>query len=244
MSKRLLIAVKSCQKDKQDGAHQAIRETWGKVLPEGVDLLFFVGGDTAPTLDSDERYVPVPDGYWELHPKMLAIVAYAVREDYDFVNLCDTDTYLILSKMIASGFDSYDYSGAPLNPKDGVFGKAYPGVETDYNGFVVSPFYVYLSGGHGTILSRKAAGIVAAAPRVPNNSEDLMLGQILGPFIRDGQLRATVLPNYAEHIQNSDASHGGPIAWHLNCGFYGGGHKQRLKPADAVRRKHQEIQRG
>jgi hypothetical protein len=108
---RLLIAIKSCQRDKNTGCHQAIRETWGKNLPAGVDLLFFVGGETEPALEADERYVAVDDGYWTSTPKMIAIVKYAVWKDYDFALLCDTDTYLDVPALMRVGFENYDYSG-------------------------------------------------------------------------------------------------------------------------------------
>jgi hypothetical protein len=241
---RLLIAVKSCQRDLRDGVHQAIRETWGKVLPTGVDLLFFVGGEQPTALAIDERHVVAPDGYWELHPKMLAILDYARQEKYDFVDLCDTDTYLVITKLMSSGFDSYDYSGAPVNPKNGVFGKAYPAMKTDYNNFVVNPLYAYISGGHGAILSKRAIEIIATSSRGIWNSEDLIIGQILAPFIRDGKLTAKELPDFANHIVHPDNSHGGPVAWHLGCGYYGGGRRneQRLDVGESLRKKHQMMQ--
>ena len=45
----LAICIKSCQYDKSIGCHSAIRETWGRNLPDNVDLYFFMGGDTQPT---------------------------------------------------------------------------------------------------------------------------------------------------------------------------------------------------
>lgn len=241
---RLLIAVKSCQKDLRDNVHQAIRETWGKDLPEGVDLLFFVGGAKPSfVLKSDERHVVAPDGYWELHPKMLAILEYALRENYDFVDLCDTDTYLVLSKLVCSGFDLYDYSGAPINPAHGIFGKTYPGFKSDPYKTFQPQFYPYFSGGHGTILSKRAAKIVVEAPRSDITSEDFIIGQILAPFINAGMLVAKELPDFAQYVIHADKSHGGPVAWHLNCGYYGSGQQytQRIDVGDALRRKHKEI---
>jgi hypothetical protein len=40
---RLAVCVKSCNRDKANGCHQAIRETWGKDFPSNVDVRFFVG---------------------------------------------------------------------------------------------------------------------------------------------------------------------------------------------------------
>ena len=241
---RLLIAVKSCQRDLLDGAHEAIRETWGKNLPLNVDLLFFVGGENPPALQDDERHVLAPDGYWELHPKILEILDYGVRHDYDFIDLCDTDTYFVISKLMSSGFENYDYSGGPINPKDAAFGVAYESTRTssNYGNYVISPFYAYLSGGHGTILSQRAAKLIVGAPRGLWNSEDLIIGQILGPGIQTGELKAKVLDNFANQIVHPDKSHGGPAAWHLGCGYYGGGHTDgRVNVSAALKKKHQEI---
>lgn len=242
---RFLVAIKSCLKDKNAGYHQAIRETWGKTLPDSVDLIFFIGGEVPTNLEKDEICLPVPDGYWELHPKMLAIAKYAVQMDYDFSILCDTDTYLDLPKLMSSGFDSYDYSGVCANPAGTVFGKAYPGRKTeDYNNFIISPFYSYLSGGHGYILSLKAAKIVAASLLEEYNSEDLVVGQILGPFIVSGEIIAKVLPNLKD------------VTFHLACGYHGGGGANsqpelmtnhnivpnRKDIAAALREKHKQLE--
>lgn len=40
---KVLIACNSCWKDIENGGNEAIRDTWAKSLPEGVDLKFFVG---------------------------------------------------------------------------------------------------------------------------------------------------------------------------------------------------------
>jgi hypothetical protein len=227
---RLLIAVKSCQRDKATGCHQAIRETWGKDLPEGVEVRFFVGGDQAPPLEPDEVHLPVDDGYWELTPKTRGIAGYTVKEKYDFVYLCDTDTYLIVSKLLQTPFTEFDFSGGvaagPTYEK--IFGKHYPRWVTDRGG-VADPFYIYLSGGVGFFLSKRAAQEVATTP-YHHHSEDVWVGQVVGPFIEKGTLKGGVLSGVE---YNS--------AWHLGCGFYGGGHEQRLSPADAVRKKHREV---
>lgn len=227
---RVLIAIKSCQRDKFDGCHQAIRETWGKDLPAGVDLRFFVGGSQPPQLEKDEVHLPVDDGYWELTPKTRGIAAYTVQEGYDFVYLCDTDTYLIPSKLLQSGFEKFDFSGGVSAGPSGekIFGKPYPRWVTDRGG-VADPFYIYLSGGVGFFLSKKAAKEIATTSYY-HHSEDVWAGQVMGPFIRAGLLSAGLL-NGVEF--NS--------AWHLGCGFYGGGHHQRLNPGEAIRKKHKEL---
>jgi hypothetical protein len=272
---RILLAVKSCQRDMRDGAHQAIRDTWAKDLPPGVDVRFFIGGGQPFSLEEDEAWLFVDDGYWELTHKTRGICAYMCNQNYDFVYLCDTDTYLIPSKMLESGFEDYDFSGswvcggswvcAPENQvPEGVipnsetrlqgwsskqivldylskcklfrqetlekmepvilFGKPYP-AHTDDRGGIVDPFYCYLSGGVGFFLSAKAAHEVAFT-RYYHFSEDIWVGQVLGPFMEKGLLKGGVLK--------------GGFSEHLCCGFYGGGHSNRLSPAEAIRKRHAE----
>ena len=221
---KILFAVKSCQKDMREGCHQAIRETWGK----GFDVRFFVGGDACP-LESDETRLPVPDDYWTLTPKTKGICAYMVDCHYDYVYLCDTDTYLEVPDLVMSGFQKYDFSGGHLCQTEPgqEFGKPYAPWTTDRGG-VADPFYVYLSGGVGFFLSRRAAAILYATYYY-HHSEDVWVGQVLGPLIERGYIRAGLL----------DVE--GKCAWHLNCGFYGGNRhpSERLSPAEAVRRKYE-----
>src|SRR5215469_6598908 len=125
---RLLIAVKSCRRDQQTGCHEAIRETWGNGLPEGVDVRFFMGGEGPIWMDVDETLLNVPDDYWTLTPKTKGICAFTVEKNYDFVYFCDTDTYLVPERMLQSDFRSYDFSGGHLchGEHGNVLGKPYP----------------------------------------------------------------------------------------------------------------------
>lgn len=54
----VLVAVNSCWKDKSNGSNQAIRDTWGKNLPPGWDLRFFLGGKTMT--DEEQRQMMTP----------------------------------------------------------------------------------------------------------------------------------------------------------------------------------------
>lgn len=188
-------------------------------------------GGTGPIwMDSDEINLPVDDGYWVLTPKTRGICNYAVENNYDFVYTCDTDTYLIPRRMLESGFEKYDFSGGHLchGEHGQELGKPYP-AWTSPQGGVADPFYAYMSGGVGSFLSKKAAEKVARTEYY-HHSEDVWVGQVLGPFIQSGELTAALLKNFE-----------GYAAWHLNCGYYGGGHVDRLSPAEAVRRKHNEL---
>jgi hypothetical protein len=231
---RLLIAIKTCMRDKLDGYHQVIRETWGKDLPPDVDLLFFVGGYNPPVgLEADERWLPVHDGYWEMHEKAVEIIKYAVWKDYDFSVTCDTDSYIDIPKFLSSEFREYDYSGAAVNPVTGEFGKPYAGIILAHALVPVSPVYAYISGGHGYILSRRAMKIVATSSTECGEGEDLWVGYALGPFIASGEITAKLLPSLKS------------VMFHLNCGYYGSGRKvaveARLNVGDKLRAKHEEV---
>lgn len=227
---RLLLAVKSCQRDQQTFCHQAIRDTWAKDLPPGVDVRFFMGGNDPPLMEADEVHLTVDDGYWELTPKTRGICAYAVLHDYDFVYPCDTDTYLVPARMLASNFRNFDFSGGHLcyGEHGAELGKPYPKWVSPRGG-VADPFYAYMSGGVGFFMSHKAAREVAVT-KYYHHSEDVWVGQVLGPLIENGYLTGGVLKGF-EHY----------AAWHLNCGYYGGGHANRLSPAEAIRKKHAEV---
>ena len=227
---KIAICVKSCQRDKDVGFHDAIRETWGKKLPFGVDLIFFVGGQPHPDLLEDEVWFDVHDGYWELQPKVKLIAEWTSRKGYDFIYYADTDSYLIVDKLLQSGFEKYDFSGGHLcgrNGSENQFGVKY----SEYHGArgTLPYFYVYLSGGVGFFVSNRLARLLSET-ELYFHSEDVWAGQVVGPEIEAGRMTAAVLP-FVEHHS----------AWHLNCGYYGGGHKERLSAGDAVRRKHKEL---
>jgi hypothetical protein len=192
----LLLAVKSCQRDLEAGHHKTIRETWGQDLPD-VDLRFFVGRG-APHM-MDELSVDVPDDYDSLPVKTRAILNWSSTTGrYDHVFLCDTDTFLIPRKLMACGFQNWDYCGR--------FGKS-PAVGTtfstrDARGNAIEQCHPWASGGLGYFLSRKAAAIVAEAEPM-SWAEDLSVGQILGPRIQSGEITAT-------DIDGFDAG----ISWH------------------------------
>jgi hypothetical protein len=227
---RLLIGIKSCQKDRLNGYHQTIRETWGKNLPGDVDLLFFVGGLKPPVkLEKDERHVPVDDGYWELLAKTKAIMRYALQHDYDFSYMADTDSYLNVSGMMTCGFEAYDYCGGFINPVNETFGKTIRPWRTFPHDCLIEPAYAAFSGGHGSFLSKYAMKIASVFPWPCGEGEDFMIGTALGPFIISGEIKAAILPVLRRYT------------FHLGCGYYGGGHIERKDVNVALREKHEEI---
>jgi hypothetical protein len=99
----------------------------------------------------------VPDDYEHLPAKTHAICEQF--QDYDFCFLTDSDSYVSIPRLLASGFEAHDYIGYQLETPDGI---------------------PYASGGAGYWLSRKAMKMVAeeAIPERFKN-EDEMVGTVL-----------------------------------------------------------------
>ncbi len=92
---KILFAVETCIAHTDRDA--VIRETWGKDLG---NLVFFNG----PMLN-------VADDYLSLPFKTQAICRWAAERDYDFLARIDTDTFVHVPRLLASGFEQWDYSG-------------------------------------------------------------------------------------------------------------------------------------
>jgi len=189
---RILFAVKSCKNDAKKGCHDAIRETWGRDLPDNVDLRFFSGvGNyefSKPGPKDEILLVDVADDYDSLPYKTRGILRYSIATNYDFTFLCDNDTFIIPRPLLDSGFEHFDYSGR--------FGSARPiGTTfpfTDGRGNYEEHTHPWASG-MGYFMSEKAAKIIyGEEPKTW--AEDMFVGQTLGPLIQQHVVTAGDLP--------------------------------------------------
>jgi hypothetical protein len=189
---KVLIAILSCARDSANGFNQAVRDTWGRHV-EGADLRFFLGSAAKPR-SHDEVILQVGDEYLDLPHKSRALQRWIVQNGYDFTYKCDTDTFVVPEKLLASGFNVYDYIGVfngPLGVPDRVDG-----------GWMKRPsgregrFYAWPSGGSGYWVSAKASRLIAEAEEVDDYAEDRWVGQVLGPRIPGGYIRACHDPRY------------------------------------------------
>lgn len=204
----LLIAVKSCNKHRLEGYNDEIRRTWGMDVAPNY-LLFFHG---EPTFEqnvhqwSDEVILSVKDDYDSLPYKTQAILKFFLLGFYSHIFLCDTDTFVIPEKLLATGFEKYDVSGR--------YGSVYPIGQTfnfrDDRGNSMPNAHPWPSGGIGYFLSRRAAQVVVDSP-ITHWAEDVHVGQATGPLIQSGELTACDLPNF-----ETEAS------WHFQRRQYGG----------------------
>ena len=173
-----------------DGDNQALRETWLKDLaayPE-VDYRFFHGvgpsfypdfnlGVPVRSVDpvepkSDVVILDAPDDYWGLIFKSQELHRWGYQQGYDFVLKVDADTYVNMSKLMASGFEKHDYYGHV---------QVWPGT-TRGDGTVNQ--HGFLNGGEGYWTSRRACEIInEGIPRrdaKESTGEDQWTGDILG----------------------------------------------------------------
>jgi hypothetical protein len=192
---KLLIAVKSCVQHQELGYHEVIRNTWGK---DYSDVLFFTGpGAVNPA--EDEVQLDCPDDYPSLPQKTRAICNFAVDTTYDYIFLCDTDTYLIPSKLLSCGFENYDYVGKIDRP----FGMTFPYITVSRDGAIENhpSVYPWASGGYGYFLSRKALGVIAYMTPI-GWAEDFIVGNVLGKLYDSGEISMLNTPgeNYSWHF--------------------------------------------
>jgi hypothetical protein len=182
---KLLISIKSCRRDWMRGDHDVIRSTWGKDVPEGVDLRFFMGTESYRLCtDGDEEWLDVKDDYDSLPQKVKAIFKWALEKQYDYIFLADTDTFVIPKRLIALPFQDYDLSGR--------FGKIKPIGETfryiDGRDIVYDPCWPWPSGGCGYFVSAKGADYILRTG-FTGWAEDIQSGQALGPLEKLGLVK-------------------------------------------------------
>ena len=205
---KLLIAVKSCVQHLDLGYHNVLRETWAKDANlAGIDVRFFVGPNIHKQ-EPDEVMLDCPDDYENLPKKTQAICKWAIGKTYSHIFLCDTDTFLIPSKLLACGFEKYDYTGKIDRPS----GESFPYKTISREGVIEDHprCLPWASGGYGYFLSRK--GFSAIASTFPLGwAEDLWVGNILqNMYIAD---EATILN-----------TPGGVYSWHFPAHVYKSGY--------------------
>lgn len=197
---KLLVAVKSCNRHALEGYHQAIRDSWGQDVRPPAELRFFVGmpGDYT-NWKPDETQVHEDDNYDELPRKTRAILRWFLERDYQYIFLCDTDTFVKPDELIRCGFETCDVAGR--------FGH-HPEIGTtfehrDDRGNYVPVCHPWPSGGVGYFLSRRAARYVVDTEPI-SWAEDFYVGQATGPYIQTGELTARDLPKFEANV-----------AWHF-----------------------------
>jgi len=227
---KALIGVMSCERDAASGCHDAIRRTWVTRMVSGLDYKIFVGRGTRVLASDEERldvpdgYACTPDGYDSTPEKAQAMRKWALEHSYGFMFKADHDTYLSPVRLLASGFEQYDYVGYfPFIP-DGS-GPGFKHHQTP-KGLVPSAAdargaYIYASGGCGYWTSKRAMEALVAAPIDEKRldvfgkpAEDLWVPNVIFPL----GIRGYHDPRY-RFIGDRLGSDG--ISVHLGCGRSG-----------------------
>ena len=206
LHRKLLVAIKSCNFDLDKQCHYAIRGTWLRKLPEGIDYKFFVGEGTSE-LKSDEVRLNCDDAYESLPFKTKEIFQWALWQGYDHVFICDTDSFPNIEALLAIDYQNYDYCGY-FSPRYGI------GVKYERSDSMMlrwlKPFYNFVST-HACFLSAKAMELI-----IPNEpyfwADDAWIGQILGPEIEKGNIKAASMELPVDHMKKHRIC---PLTWIL-----------------------------
>jgi hypothetical protein len=149
-----MIFIKSCDRDRNNGRNDVVRETWIKTWNNLVDYKFLIGQGAKNPRD-DELFIDIPDTYDFMSSKCRAACRWlGGRADYVFI--ADIDTYIVVPRLLASGYKKHDYLGCIC------FDPPYAG------------------GGCGYWLSRKCYKMIAANTdkNIPK-WDDLWIGRVL-----------------------------------------------------------------
>ena len=155
--KSVSILVGTCSAQPCGERRQGVRETWLRHPQEGVECLFFLGGEVPPGEEGDTVGLDAPDSYNDLPAKVLAFFRYALEHyDFDWLFKCDDDTYLDLGRLPELAVAPY-----------GIVGDVSLELRS-------AP-----SGGAGYLLSREIVEEIVALPCVPlAGAEDLIFGKL------------------------------------------------------------------
>lgn len=106
-----IILIASCERDRANGLNDAVRNTW--LLQWGKDIAYrFVLGRGCERQNDDELILDVDDGHIMLPPeKIAAAQRWALENGYGYTFHCCVDTYVVVPRLLASGYERYDYSG-------------------------------------------------------------------------------------------------------------------------------------
>jgi galactosyltransferase len=149
---KVCIAIKACRTRRDCALRSKQRESWA--TQSSIPVLWFVGN--GETVTDDVIHLDCDDTYNKLIDKTRAMVKYVLDNDYDYAFFTDTDTFICVDKLLASGFEAHDYIGW-CRGRD------------------------YAQGGSGYWLSRKAmtALIDDTTPTTHTIWEDMHVGHVL-----------------------------------------------------------------
>jgi hypothetical protein len=143
-----MITVQTCERDRNNGREEAIRQTW---VQDCEDIIFYLGRPDQKEdyiLEGDTLFMKCPDDGENSFRKRLMFLKWSVnniKDNYTFK--CDCDTYVDPKRLMQIDLKGADYAG--------LFRYPTPNPE---------PFCHFADGGAGVFLSKKAAEILSNTP--------------------------------------------------------------------------------
>jgi len=125
---KILFAIKTCYKYRHRADAQ--RATWVPEVPKEfnghtIDVRFFLGrGPDSYVPREDEVVFDCGDGYLDLPEKAIKTFFWALEHGYDYLCHIDDDTYARPERLLASGFERFDYVGR-LRGSSGIYPAPY-----------------------------------------------------------------------------------------------------------------------
>lgn len=162
----ILIAIASCEAHAERA--KVCVETWAKTWDGPYYMQRGLAPDQAAIYNEpinlcvhvfDGRKLNVGDEYKDLPAKIQAICGWALKRKYGWLLKVDTDTFVWIDRIMASGFEKFDYRGWTHEP--------------------TPPEEQYASGGAGYWLSAKAMRVIAEAELTDDTCEDRWVGAVL-----------------------------------------------------------------
>lgn len=183
---RIIIGVLTCPKNhhRADG----IRETWLKLVPDYVRVLFvFARPGRNHSLEGNELYLNCPEAYEKLPEKAHLFYEFCAKNfDFDYIFKTDDDSYIEMNKFLSFDKQGGDYIGRFQGMEDSAvtrtwhYGKCTDKTyEIPYEGEYVCDW----ARGGGYFLSRKAVDVLLPRTAVSFSKElfeDKMVGDALG----------------------------------------------------------------
>ena len=148
-----IILISTYNGSRERGDNDAIRKTylkeWGHLVPH-----MFIYDRTGRALQCDEIAVPSPVGFMNGAFKTRYAIRWALYHDHDYAFIVPTDCYVIVPRLLASGYERHDYTGYQV-PDEG-----------------------HIGGGSGYWLSKRAMEAAAAADPLIDY-EDRWVGNVV-----------------------------------------------------------------
>ena len=171
---RMLIAVQSCIRDSNNGANQAIRDTWMKDIAGSYDCRFFIGrnvrralGEEHPNFQKDYRNFQRS----KFNPRSEPLIPEFLKGDEVMLSVPDEYSHLtykfrgICNWALAAGYDyvfkvdTDTYVDTKLLPKQNL--RDYVGVHDAGVDYRNGKYVAFAFGGNCFILSKKSMSLLA-----------------------------------------------------------------------------------